>query len=252
MSLFKQIQTGIALVILTVCFSCEYINNLTDTGTLISEKRAVGEIKHITANAPCRILLHNTESNQILIEGYDNLVENLDIIYRDNSLIINHKNKNYIQKSKLIEVVISAKHLKSVTANMAIEMKGKESICLDDLTMVINGRAKFSEIDLDVHTSNIALHVYGDNIGNFHLSGESHSSTFALEGSVNIDALDLICDQSYIIHKSIGYCKVTAESELDVKSYSSGNTYYIGDAKVVLNHINVPYMRSCGEVIKLN
>lgn len=252
MTINKYIS-GILLVFCIGGFlSCEYINNLTQNSEITSTQQEVGEVRFIVANSPCRIILHNNESSYIDISGYNNLIEDLDIIYHNDSLIINHRNKNYIQKSKLIEITLSSKYLKKVTANMAIEMKGTEPIILDNLSMVINGGAKFSEIDLDVNAKSIALHVYGNNIGNFNLSGNSLSSFFTLEGSVNINALDLTCMQSKVIHKSIGYCKVTTNTKLNVKSYSSGNTYYIGNAQVEHERLEVPYMQSTGKVIQLN
>lgn len=247
----KPLRYQLLILCMGMLMSCEYINNLTQEGELVASQKEAGTIKYIVANAPCRLLLHNAETTFIDISGYDNLMEGLTVTYRNDSLIIDHSNKNYLQKSKLIEIKLSAQSLKSLTANMVIEVKGTDTIMLDELAMIINGGAKFSEIDLDVRASNISLHVYGNNIGNFHLEGESTSSHYTIEGSVNINALDLACDQASIIHKSIGYCKVNTRSNLDVTTYSSGNTYYLGRAEVKHQRKEVSYMQSTGEVIQI-
>ena len=253
MKIYKHIKLGATALILFACMSCEYISNLTETGILVSQEQAVGEIRHIIANSPCRILLHNTESKQIQIEGYDNLLENLRIDYRNDSLIINHSKKNYLQKSKLINIHISARHLKRFIANMAIELSAPETLIADDFSMVMNGGAKYAEIELDVNCNTLRLTVYGNNnIGNYYLSGSSTNVNFALEGSVNIDALTLKSQHAHITHKSIGDCKVSVSTTLKVKSYSSGNTYYKGDAEVIHERITIPYLQSTGRVIKLN
>jgi len=253
MRIFKHIKLGATALILFTCMSCEYISNLAETGNLVSKTQAVGEIKTIIANSPCRILLHNTESEQIQIEGYDNLIENLTIDYRNDSLIINHSKKNYLQKSKLINLEIPSINLNYIMACSAIELRTYDKILCDNFKIIICGSGKFTEVDLDVDCKKLMINIYGNNnIGNYFISGVNETSYFNLEGSVNIDALNLKSQHAHITHKSIGDCKVNTSTSLKVNSYSSGNTYFKGDSEVIHERITVPYLQSTGKVIKLN
>lgn len=252
MKAIKQFNHIALFALILLFYSCEYIDSLTQDGTHITTHQDVGDIKHIVVNSPIRIVLHNDQSHIVDISGYDNLINALKIAYRNDSLIIDHNKKDYLRKSQLIELRVSANHLQRVTAEMPIELTSNTEINFNNFSIVINGGAKFSEVNLNVNANSINLNVYGNNIGNFLLSGTSQSSSFVLEGSVNINALDLVCEQSRITHKSIGDCKITAESKLNVKSYASGNTYYCGNAKVDHERLHVPYLQSTGNVIKID
>ncbi|MCU4175743.1 GIN domain-containing protein [Carboxylicivirga sp. N1Y90] len=252
MKAIKHYKNITLFALILFCYSCEYIDSLTQDGTFITTHQDVGDIKHIVVNSPIRIALHNEQSDIVDISGYDNLINELKITYRNDSLIIDHNKKDYLRKSQLIELTVSAKHLQRVTAEMPMELTSNLTINFNNFSIVINGGAKFSEVKLDLSASNVSLNVYGNNIGNFLLSGTSQSSSFILEGSVNIDALDLVCELSNITHKSIGDCKITANTKLDVKSYASGNIYYSGDAEVKHERLHVPYLQSTGNVIKID
>lgn len=233
--------------------SCEYINNLTKDGQSISYDLELGAIQYIITDAPCRIVLNNSETNNITVTGIDYLVDKLLLDYRNDSLIIDHSKRNYLQKSKLIEISVSAQNIKRFTANMAVELEAPETITAENFTMVMNGGAKFAEIDLDVFCNSINLAVYGNNnIGNYRLSGSSNTAKLTIEGSVNIDAVELKCEEANIIHKSIGTCSINAISILNVDSYSSGDTYYKGSPTVNHQRIKVPYLQSSGNVIHID
>lgn len=251
-------RTTLKYIILTISIigvftSCEYIHNLMDEGDISEQIIHVGEVNQIIADASCRIVLHNNESEVVFIKGINRLIENLDLNNDGGTLTISHSKKAYLQKSKLIEIGLSARHLNRITANMAIELEAPETIIAKNFVLIMNGGAKFAEIDLSIDCDNLTLNVYGNNnIGNYYLRGNSNTSSFNLEGSVNIDALALESSRVQVQHKSIGSCKVRPASSLSVKTYSSGNTYYIGDAIVDHERIIVSYLHNTGEVIKLD
>ncbi|WP_430815357.1 GIN domain-containing protein [Carboxylicivirga sp. RSCT41] len=248
--LFKLISP---LLLILTATSCEYIQNLTDEGEIIEASQTVGTIKNIVIDAPVQIVLHNNESDEISIKGIKRLVENLELSANSETLSISHNKKYYIQKSKLIEVGISAKYLQRVTANMAFELVAPETIESDNFAMVVNGGAKFSEIELNVNCQKLSLSVYGNNnIGNFFIAGNTTSSNFTIEGSVNLNALNLECETVQVKHKSIGDCKVFASKNLNVKTYSSGDTFYKGDPIIQHESIKVPYLKCCGKLIKID
>lgn len=245
-------MTILTLLLISIA-SCEYIENLTDDGEIVHTTQATETIKGIVINAPVRIVLHNNESDEIIIKGTKRLVEDLELINDNETLIIKHDKKDFIQKSKLIELGISAKYLQRITANMAFELVAPEVIKTNDFVMIINGGAKFAEIKLDVDCQKLTLSVYGNNnIGNYFLGGHAVSSHFTLEGSVNINALTLACDNAHVTHKSIGNCKVQPSSSLIVKTYSSGDTFYKGNPAIEHEHIEVPYLKATGKLIKID
>lgn len=249
--LFKYISLSILLILTLI--SCEYIDNLTDEGEIITSSQTTGVIQNIVIDAPVCIVLHNKESDEILIKGVRKLVDDLELITSNETLTIKHNKKEFIQKSKLIELDISAKQLTSLMAYSPVELRCSESLQLDNFIATIRGSAKFSEIDMSVNCSYFSLKVYGNNnIGNYLISGACQSSEFNLEGSVNINALDLTCKNSSVTHKSIGRCKVYPSDNLTIKTYSSGDTYYKGNPVIQHDYIKVPYLKCSGQLIKID
>ncbi|WP_439185267.1 GIN domain-containing protein [Carboxylicivirga taeanensis] len=233
--------------------SCDYIHNLMEQGDITEQTIDIGQIRHIIADAPCRIILHNSESNIAFIKGYNNLIEDLELLTENGTLSITHKRKNYLQKSKLIEIGLSANYLNRLTANCALELEAPEVIKTEQFTMIMNGGAKFAEIELNLDCLHVVLNVFGrNNIGNYHLGGKSHSTSLTMEGSVNIDALNLESHSVNVVHKSIGNCKVCPVASLNVKTYSSGNTYYRGNPDIIHERIKVNYLQNTGNIIQIH
>ncbi|WP_289054439.1 GIN domain-containing protein [Carboxylicivirga marina] len=253
MSVVKYKQSTSILCLIVLFTSCEYINNLMGNDEIIHETQTVGQITSIVVDAPVRLVLHNRETNEAMIKGGNRLVENLLLSVDDGILYIEHEKKNYLQKSKLIELGLSANYISKITANMAFELIAPERIVSESFAMVVNGGAKFAEIELNLECNNISLNVYGNNnIGNFYLGGTANKGSFTLEGSVNINALDLDCQDVNVKHKSIGSCKVHAQSKLNVTTYSSGDTYYKGSPIIHHQKVQVPYLNCSGKLIQID
>ena len=243
----------IPLLLITSLMGCSYIDNLTATGDIISKEISVPEFKQIVAEAPCNIFLQNGQSNTIRVEGYDYLLEDLKLESQDGILTITHPKKDYLQRSKLPTLYISAALLQGITANTPILLESSDTIKSNNFMLVVNGGAKFTEMDLIIKCQNLTLNVFGNNnIGNNKLSGQVKSANFSMEGSVNLDALDLSCEQVSVTHKSIGNCYTSPIETLKVSTYSTGNTFYKGEPQVEHIRIEVPYLTSSGEVIKMD
>lgn len=243
----------ISLLLILICCQCTYIENLTADGDIITEELTVTSFSQLVAEAPCNIFLQNGTSNEITVEGYDYLLEELKIESKDGVLTISHPKKDYMQRSKLPTLFIKAAGLNRITAQTPILLESTDTIRSNSFTIVINGGAKFTESDLVIDCKNLTLNIYGNNnIGNNKLSGQVENVNFTMEGSVNIDALELKCNQSVVAHKSIGNCYIHPDTKLKVLTYSSGNTYYKGNPEVEHIRKEVPYLTSSGKVIKID
>jgi len=241
-----------ALIILsTLTTSCEYINVLSEDGEIINKQQTVEDVKYIIVEASCHIELHNQISNTIEIKGFDYLIDDLVLDYRNDSLIIKH-NHNYLQKSKLILLQLSGRKIKRITVNKPSQISTYETLTCNDFSMVMNGGSQFTESNLDLNCEKLRIYVYGDNnIGKHTLAGRADDTFYTLEGRATINSLNLNCNQSSIIHKSIGDCDINVKTKLDVKSYSSGNTKYKGSPEIKYERMHVPYLTSTGELIKI-
>jgi len=231
-------------------YSCEYVNVLTAEGEIISQNKNMGTIKKIQVEASCRLILENSQSKIIQIDGYDYLVNGLKLKCDNEVLTIDHEH-HYLQKSKLIEIRIPAQLLQHITINTPCQIQCSETIDMDQFTLVVHGWGEFSETHLNTNCKHIGLYVYGkNNVGNYKFEGNTTSATYVLEGCVKVDARKLNCANVSITHKSTDYCKVYVNNQLTVKNFSSGNTYYYGDPVINFERVQVPYLKSTGKVVK--
>ncbi len=240
-------------IILLILFSaCEYIDNLTESSAIITKTIVSSPIEKLTIEAPCKLVL-NHKIQDIIIVGQEHLINELILDNSESHLIIDHRAKDYLQNSKLIEIHVNADKLTNVTINRVINLVSDDIIHSNKLSVVVNGTAKFTEMDLELDNRSTVLMVYGyNNSGNFRLQGFSDSFSTNIEGSVNVYASDLLSTSVDVKHKSIGECRVYSQEVLKVETYSSGNTYYKGDPTSLSHqHIKVSKVEPSGQLIKL-
>jgi len=244
------------ITIILTCFlvfnSCEYIDFINKEGKIVEYDHPIGEIRCLVVDASYRINLTNNTSESAHIKGYDYLVDGLDLATHGDTLALNNDHY-FLQKSKLTEVTLSGINLKTITVNAVCELNCTENIKTDNLRIVMNGSSQYTETNLYLTCLNLNLFVFGlNNVGNHVIKGEVKNANYTIEGCVNIDALELEAQKTNVAHKSNGYCKVNTTEELNVNTFSTGNTYYIGTPTVYQQNIDLPYLSSIGEVININ
>jgi len=249
----KALKIAAFLLIMMTLASCEYLHNLVVDDEVVDATYPCGTIKTVVVNAPCRIILIDSASTSIDGRGHQYLMDELAVYSANDSLVINHPQAIYMQKSKLITLRVPARNLVNMIVNSAVELQSADTIHVPKLNVVVNGRATFTETDFVVACNALNLSVYGNNnIGNYHLGGTAQQLSVVLEGSVNVDASALDCQNVSVNHKSIGKCNVWVDKLLKVNTYSSGDTYYKGDPEIEQKVINVSYLTASGKVIQIN
>jgi len=243
-------------VLISILFaSCDYVENLTAESEIELREINSGTIKHIIVNSPCKLELlpeSSVSSGKITIEGYSHLLDELQLKFINDSIVINHKKREYLQKSNLIKISIPANDLKRIVTFAVCELESPDYITPNDLLININGDGKFTNANLKIKSPSFRLYVWGTrNIGNYHVEGSATNASFLLEGCVSIDAIDFVADNISVNQKSIKDCYVCPKQKLTVKTYSSGNTYYSGSPEVTDEHVIIPYFSSTGNVLHI-
>lgn len=240
------------IFLLTLIMGCDYLDNLTTSSERVTKEFYNDAVQEIIVNTPINLTLSH-QTKVISASGQKHLINDLILDYSDRVLTIDHPKRDYLQKSKLIEITINADMLSRITVNKVMNLKSEELISSENLNIVVNGTAKFTEFDIQLKNINTALFVYGyNNSGNYRLSGTCDNFQTNVEGSVNINASDLTSVNVKVKHKSIGMCKVHSQKKLDVETYSSGNTYYLGEPSSISHQqIQISRVKPSGQLIKL-
>ncbi len=242
----------ICLTCVTSGYSCTYISHINKESEVVTREITINQITHITADASCHIILSNETDSKITLDGQEHLLKDYRIENTDGALKIWHIN-NVIQKDKLVKITIPTSAVQYVVFNKPCEISTAEELNIDNLTLIMNGSSEFTESELFLNCNSLKLYCYGNiNTGTHLLTGSTNELHLFLEGRIKVDALNFTSNKVYFTNKSSYDCYVNVTEQLHVKTYSTGDTFYNGDAEVTHEQIQVPYLNSTGKVIKLN
>lgn len=233
--------------------SCSYVMDLKRNGEEKSIELSWNGATSIEVSAPCRIILVNSDSLFIKVEGMDFIVDGYDLIQSDEKLVIEHKNPNWLQEEKIANITLGAPEFKRVTFNSPGKLISKDTLNINKFQIVVNGKGIYTTSHLILKGDNFSLSVYGGiNKSSHHLSGELRNAHYNMEGGTDIDALELKTKKVSVIQKSYGNIFLNATEKLTGKIYSTGNIYYSGDSNVeveveiVINSV----MQASGKAIR--
>jgi hypothetical protein len=202
-------------------------------------------------NSPYHLVFVNDTVNEIIAKGYDFLMDDIEVVQTSTRLELKHAMGAYIQKKQLVTLLLSAKNLRSITFNAASCMSNADTLKTDHLSVVINGRGTYTELDVLMDCEDFSLTGYGEvNTGRHRLAGKCQNASFFIEGCVGVDAKDLNCSAVKVVHRSIADCRVTASQRLSVSVYSTGNTYYWGNPQINIENVESALFVSTGKVVK--
>jgi hypothetical protein len=251
MKIFTLIFTSIALFFTTN--SCEYITSINKTGDIDSLVFVSNSPAGIEINAPCNILLTNDNTNNIILKGYDFIIDGYQLKSSDQKLVVDHKSSGLIQKEKMGTLVIGIKSLSSITLNSPAVIFSNDTVHTQSLTMVVNGSGIYSETNLIINCQSINLNVYGGvNQTTHHISGLAANASYYIEGCTSVDASELISQNTNIVQRSISDCKVNVNQNLAVTIYSKGDVYYRGEPQLSFEKHKTTLMNATGEIFNLH
>jgi hypothetical protein len=244
---------GFLIAMLSVCLTnCEYVANINDPGTKDSLTVAVGIIDNVVIEVPCRLVLTNNNGNILKASGCDYILEGYKYENEGQNLIISHKNAGLIQKEKMADIYISPSNVLYITANAPCIITSPDTLAINQLTIVVNGRGTYTETDMKVNCELLNLTVYGRSCQTSHLlEGNATASNFHIEGCTNIDASNLSSQIVTVTHQSVGDCKVWANQSLTATIYSTGNIYYKGNPSVALSKQKSAFLSAEGSFYHL-
>jgi len=146
--------------------------------------------------------------------------------------------------------MVPANALSRITCSKPCEIISQDLITVNNLSMVMNGSSEFTESDIDITCNKLSVFCYGNtNIGQHVFKGNINELYMKLEGRIKVNAMDLTVNKATIINKSAYDSYVNVKQQLTVNTYSTGNTFYIGNPEINHQRVHVPYLNSTGEVI---
>lgn len=241
------------LPFLLLIASCDYIVDLKKTGETITQEFSWNGASQIEIWAPVQIIMINSESAKMQMTGMDFIVKGYQLTQLDNKLIIEHSHNSLLQENRMASLMLFASDFKTITANSPCKITTRDTLQVNRLTIVVNGKGAFTSSNMILKGQSINLSVYGGTNKSMHtLKGEIHSANYHIQGGTDIDALELSTSETTILQKSYGDCFVKAADRLKVQTYSTGNVYYTGSPQVDFELIENTLMKATGGISKID
>jgi len=231
--------------------SCSYILDMKRSGDDKKIEVAWNGASSIEVWAPCKLILVNSGTPFMEVEGMDFIVDGYDLIQSDDKLVIEHKNTNWLQEEKIANITLGAPEFKKFIFNSPGKISTRDTLSITQLQIVVNGKGIYTTSDLILKGDNFSISVYGGiNKSSHHLSGEVKSAHYTMEGGTDIDALKLKTQTATIVHKSYGNIFLNVSEKLKGKIYSTGNIYYSGNPDMEVEIVKSTVMDASGKVIR--
>ncbi len=223
----------------------------TEESTIISIPLENISDVEVDVSAPCHLVLVNSDVSGIEVNGMDFIARDYYFEFSNEKIKINHKRKQRLQQEKVADIIIYSPSFKTITANSACHISGRDTVNIDKLTIVVNGRGIYTTSDLIFKGDHFRLNVYGGiNKSRHIISGKLSSAYYFIEGVTDIEAKELTTKRTTVIHRSFGDCIVSDCDFLTVNIYSTGNVYYTGNPEINFSQNKNTMMNATGKLIK--
>jgi hypothetical protein len=238
------------LSLLLVSSGCEktpVLDCFMSTGEIIKEERQVGQFSAVVLKDNVNLVLIQSNSNRLVVEGGKNLMRNIVTeVENDSVLTISNDNRcNWVRSyDKPITVFLEFRQLESLEYRSVGDVVNEDTLILDSLSLDVREGA--GKINLKINTPLIycSLH-YGT--ADIVLEGNAELGYIFGDGFGRIDNRDFLVSQAFVTNRSSNDMYLSVETRLGATIENIGNIYYRGNPPDVgLNQIGT------GQLIKID
>lgn len=224
---------------LSQCVIVHDVNGVLDTnkkrtyikeGSIISEKRTVGDFSQIRLSGPYSVkLTKDLESGEIVVIAGENIIPFISIENDDGKLIITKKGDVVFMKIKRIDIMVGYKSFDKIEISGAGEVISEGYISLsNNLELTTKGAGN---IDLKLYAQDVLIHTKGS--GDITLTGNAQNVEIATNGAGDVDLYRLESQDIKVRAKGSGDIRCNGSGKLDLVTSDSGDIIYNGIPKRV-------------------
>jgi hypothetical protein len=194
------------------------------------ETRSVGDFDEIIMRVGGKVLITQGTKNEVVLEGREDLLEDIETEVRGGRLNIKHRNSRWKNsRNDRLTVYITVKKLRGAYISGSGDIISQNTLKSDDFTASISGSG---DIELDIEANDTEARISGS--GNIELSGKADKVKLVISGSGKFLAEKLVAGDYDVNLSGSGRGSINVNGELDVRISGSGRIYYLGDP----THVN--------------
>ncbi len=223
----KAILLAMALLLFTCIGLVGCAAPVRGSGDVVEEKREVSGFDRVQLDGIGEVILTQGNSDSLVIEAEDNLMEFIQTSVRGDELVINIQSRRPLIPTEPLRFYVTMEEIEGVSVDGAGSVSG-ENIDTKTIEFDINGAGDITIEDLDAQS--VAVSING--IGKLELEGEADVQEIRIDGAGDYDGRDLETEETSIQIDGIGNAKVDVEDMLEVNINGSGQVTYSGDPSV--------------------
>ncbi len=228
----------IALLAVVVFYGCKEC--IEATGEKTDRQEYPESFKKLKIDIPADVLVRQGDSTSILIQGAENLVQNIVLKQKGDKLIID--SENCFSGSSDIEILLITPTLSHLKINGSANVVTDDIFRTRELAVELNGSGG---IDLSLYSDALDIEINGS--GDARLKGTSGQLNIEIDGNGNVDAEELLTDDCEISISGSGDCRVDVQNSLKADISGSGTVTYEGKVEDIRSNIN-----GSGELVRKN
>ncbi|MBN2805481.1 MAG: DUF2807 domain-containing protein [Prolixibacteraceae bacterium] len=230
-------------------------------GSIISEDITLDDFYSVTNYTVVDVEIVQGDEQSVTIEGHENMLDQLQLVVRNEELSIEMKNhcynnfrlKLYITVPELDKVALKSTgdlYLGTFEQNGTMELSSSSTGdingigYIDGLETLYLSTTSTGDIDLEAYTDEVFVDIHGT--GDVRLIGSCFYQSIDMRGTGDYDAEDFESEECDISVRGTGNATIDVHEQLDVSISSTGDVYYYGNPSVSVMDNGV------GKLIRMN
>ena len=214
--------------------SCHFFHNehIHGDGNVISQNRAITGFSRVDVSSAIELYVTQDSGYSVKVETDNNLQPFVEV-YKDGDVLNVHQQNNTSLEPTggSVKVYVSAPQFRELHASGACTIKGMNRITLaEPLNVSLSGASK---VTMDVAAPNIELDLSG--ASHVELRGQTKDLYIEGSGSSDINAFDLLSENTNVSLSGAGHADVHASVKLEAHASGAANINYKGNPAVTSN-----------------
>ncbi len=223
----KFLTLGILLLFLTACVDGQFYRSVRGNGKVVKEERTVSSFDGISVSTSIDVFLSQGNSESLIVEADENLMEYLVTEVKNGILGIYFDNVS-IRDATVKRVYVTMKEVKSLKTSSAGDILGQTPVRCSD---IILESSSAGNIRLELYADNVKVNISSS--GDITLTGEAETMKANLSSAGDLNALDFKVNEADLSVSSAGDAEVYATKKLIAHASSAGDIVYRGDPEYI-------------------
>jgi len=222
--------TVLVLVLSTLACTASFggANAVRGSGDVVEEERSVSGFSGIQVSNQGNALIELGETESLVVEAEDNLLEHIVTDVRGDTLVLGTENNVSLNNTKPIRYHLTVKELDDIQITSSGNVTAP-SLEADTFTIRISSSGNLDMDGIEANRLVVDISSSGSvNIG----GGRVDEQDITITSSGEYDARDVDSRQAEVRLSSSGDATIRVSDQLQANLTSSGNLYYTGNPEV--------------------